>query len=265
MQYFKHIIRRVFVIYNYFCFVFVFLLLFPFIFYFSRKPSRYYQLDQIRKIWAFLGCALSGIFIKTDYEEGLDKNFLENHPESLIYCSNHASFLDILVMSQVAQGVFFYMGKKSLEKNPILRIFFKTIDIAFIRENKTDSYKAFKKAGENLDRGMSLIIFPEGSITANPPQMRSFKSGAFKLAIEKEIPIIPVSILNSWDIFYSEGQSGAKPGIIRAFVHKPVYKNVYSADPERELKERVYSMIQTKIQDYMNQLPMEEDWATSNS
>jgi 1-acyl-sn-glycerol-3-phosphate acyltransferase len=222
-------------------------------------------LDQIRKFWAFLGCALSGIFIRKEYEKGMSKRFLKNYPQPLIYCSNHASFLDILVMSQVAQGAFFYMGKKSLEKNPVLRIFFKTIDIAFERENKTDAYRAFKLAGMNLDKGMNLIIFPEGSITSNPPNLRSFKPGAFRLSIEKGIPIIPVSIFNSWDIFYREGQSGARPGIIHCFIHKPVFQNEYSLNPERELKERVFSIIDTKIQDYTTELSLPEGWAPSNS
>jgi len=153
------------------------------------------------------------------------------------------------------------MGKSSLKKNPVLKIFFESIDIAFNKESKTDSYKAFKKAGKNLDLGQSAVIFPEGSITADPPHLRPFKSGAFKLAIEKDVAIVPVSILNSFDIFYGEGRWGARPGIIHCYVHKPITQNFYSANAERELKERVYSTIANKIQEFWMHSHYEEGWS----
>ncbi len=261
--------KKVFVIYNYFCFAIVFIVCFPLIYWFSRKPSRFLRLNKIRKIWAYVGCALSGIFIDQEYEEGISRKYLKSNADSFIYCSNHASYLDILVMSQVAQGRFFYLGKQSLLKNPILRIFFKTIDIAFDRESKTDSYRAFKLAGDYLEDHRSLIIFPEGSITQNPPNLRPFKSGAFKLAIEKGVTIIPVSILNSWDIFYAEGQQGAKPGIIKCFVHKPIQTIDYTPNQENELKERVSGLIKNKINDFIlseeNSKPSENSWSAAVS
>jgi len=175
------------------------------------------------------------------------------------------SYLDTLVMSQIARGPFFYMGKKSLERNPILRIFFKTVDIAFERESKTDSYRAFKLAGQYLMEGRSLVIFPEGSISSHPPKLRSFKSGAFKLAIEKGIPIIPVSILNSWDTFYGNGQNGAKPGIIHYFVHNPIYPENFSIGGEEDLKKKVFSIIQHKLNEYSESLPSHDHWSPEPS
>ncbi len=259
--------RKLFVFYNYFCFILVFILFFPLIYFFSRKPSRYIVLNHIRKIWAFLGCALSGIFMEIEYENTINKSFIKKNHTPFIFCSNHSSYLDTLVMSQVAHGAFFYMGKHTLLKNPVLRIFFKTIDISFDRDSKLDSYRAFKSAGENLESGRSLVIFPEGSISSHPPNLKAFKPGAFRLAIEKEVPIVPVTILNSWEIFYAEGQQGAKPGFIKCIVHAPVFTKGMSPDQDAELKEKVFSIIQNQMNDYVwNQNSKNENpWATEHS
>lgn len=264
MSLLKSTIKKLFVFYNYFCFVLIFLIFFPLIYFFSRKPSRYINLNKVRKIWAYIGCTLSGIFIEKEFEisppythSGTGKN---NSKDSVIYCSNHASFLDILVMSQIADGGFFYLGKISLLKNPVLRIFFKTVDIAFDRESKTDSYRAFKQAGENLKEGRSLIIFPEGSMTANPPKLRPFKSGAFKLAIELGVPIVPVTIINSWEIFYGQGQNGGSPGILKCFIHKSINTINYTHLQEDELKNKVFSVIQNKLNSSLESQSLPQDW-----
>ena len=117
------------------------------------------------------------------------------------------------------------MGKEELTKNPVLGMFFRTIDIPVSRESKISAFRAFKKAGENLEQGMSLIIFPEGKIDdLYPPKLHEFKNGPFRLAIEKNIPIVPVSSINIWKRMWDDGAKyGTTPGIGRVFIHSPIY------------------------------------------
>jgi len=141
------------------------------------------------------------------------------------------------------------MGKDELLQNPILKIFFSTIDIAVNRESKISAFRAFKKAGDNLELGMSLVIFPEGKIDDHyPPRLGEFKNGPFRLAIDKNIPLVPVSIANVWQLSWDDGRKyGSKPGICDIYIHKPIDTAGLSADDADVLKDKVYKLIESKL------------------
>ena len=81
-----------------------------------------------------------------------------------------------------------------------------------------------RRAARALDRGTSLTLFPEGTIPAFTPRMKPFKDGAFKLAIEKQVPIVPVTFLDHWRLFGEplEMLGLARPGLARAVVHPAI-------------------------------------------
>ncbi|WP_430996812.1 lysophospholipid acyltransferase family protein, partial [Klebsiella pneumoniae] len=124
------------------------------------------------------------------------------------------------------------MGKDELLDNPLLRIFFETIDIPLNRDSKISAFKAFKKGEEYLKQGISLVIFPEGKIGEDyPPVLHEFKNGPFRLAIERQIPIIPVSMVNNWKKMWDDGSKyGTRPGICDICIHSPVLTEGLSLD-----------------------------------
>jgi len=185
----------------------------------------------------------SGIFFSFNFEEKLDRK------KTYIYCANHTSNLDIIIFCLLANGRYHFMGKEELMKNPVLGIFFRTIDIAVSRESKISAFRAFKKAGDNLEKGMSLIIFPEGKIDdAYPPVLQEFKNGPFRLAIEKNISIVPVSI-NVWKLMWDDGQKfGTRPGIGEIYIHAPISTSVLGVESADVLKEEVFKKINSKLQ-----------------
>jgi 1-acyl-sn-glycerol-3-phosphate acyltransferase len=102
-------------------------------------------------------------------------------------------------------------------------------------------------AGERLQNGTSVIIFPEGKIGGEyPPMLHEFKNGPFKLAIDLKIPIIPVSSSNTWKMLWDDGTKyGTRPGICNFYVHKPIdTTNLNDADA---LRDEVYDIISKKI------------------
>src|SRR3546814_2230306 len=126
-------------------------------------------------------------------------------------------------MCLVAHGTFHFMGKEELVRNPLFRLFFRTIDISVNRDSKLSGYRALRRASENLRHGMSLVLFTEGTISDAPPRILPFKNGAFGLAIESGVPVVPVALLYPWDILSDKGQEfGSRPGSILIFVKKPV-------------------------------------------
>lgn len=140
------------------------------------------------------------------------------------------------------------MGKEELTKNPVLGIFFRTIDIAVSRASKISAFRAFKKAGDNLEKGMSLIIFPEGRIDdVYPPVLQEFKNGPFRLAIDKNIAIVPVSI-NVWKLMWDDGMKyGTRPGVAQIYVHAPISTDVLAEAGTDTLRERVFDLINSKL------------------
>lgn len=141
------------------------------------------------------------------------------------------------------------MGKEELLNSPVLGIFFRTIDITVKRDSKISAFRAFKKAEENLAKGMSLIIFPEGAIADHyPPHLSVFKNGPFRLAIEKSIPLVPVSLVNLWQLMWDDGKKyGSKPGICDIYIHSPIETASMKLEDEDDLKETVFKLIDSKL------------------
>jgi len=237
------ILRHLHRIWFLFCIIFFFVLFYPFYYLTSRNERYYGVLNFFRKANSFLCSFFAGVFFSYHYEEKLDRD------QTYIYCANHSSNLDIMIFCIMGHGKYHFMGKDELLNNPVLGIFFKTIDIAVNRDSKISAFRAFKKAGENLEKGMSLIIFPEGKIDDHyPPKLGEFKNGPFRLAIDKNIPLVPVSLANVWQINWDDGAKyGSKPGICDIYVHKPIKTASMAADDSDTLKEQVYQLIDSKL------------------
>jgi len=222
----------------------LYFVLWPFFYFFSRNPSRYATLDKLRAAWGFLSSGLAGFIYKFEYEEPIKWD------RPYIVCPNHTSNLDITAMCILVKNEYCFMGKDELLDSFVTRLFFRTVDIPVKRESKMSSFRAFQKAVERIKQGISLIIFPEGAIAHHyPPVVNEFKSGAFRLAIELKIPIIPVTSLNTWQLFYDDGvKYGSRPGICHIYVHKPIETAHLSIDDADALRDRVYGLIKEKFE-----------------
>ena len=225
--------------------VFLFLLFTPLYYIGTRHPVLYGFLDKARKLNAWLCTIIGGIFFHFIFEEKLDQQ------QPYIYCANHSSSLDIVLFCMLARGKYHFMGKMELMENPLWGMFFRTIDIPVSRTSNMSAFRAFKKAGENLDKGMSLVIFPEGLISnIFPPVMQEFKNGPFRLGIEHGIPIVPVTI-NIWKMFWDDGKKyGTRPGICDVFVGAPMATAGMTVDDCDSLKQRVFDSIKSKMTAY---------------
>lgn len=224
----------------------VFVCLYPFLYYCSRDPVKFNGMNRVRYILSLLSSSLSGIFYRFNFEQEID--WSKPH----IICPNHTSNLDIATVILLTKRKFVFLGKDELLDNFVTGIYFRTIDIPLNRDSKFSSYRAFKRAEEYLQKGINVAIFPEGLISNDyPPELYPFKNGPFKLAIEQNIPIIPVTICNNWKLFWDDGSKyGTRPGISQVYVHKPIdTKDLTAADAEN-LKDHVYNMINQKFKSF---------------
>lgn len=172
-------------------------------------------------------------------------------PKTAIYCSNHASYLDIILAFIVIKTHFISLGKKALGKVPVLRMFFKNVHILVDRKSVSSSHKAFLRLAKYLDNAISILVFPEGTISNNG-QLLPFKNGAFKLAIDKQIPIVPITFLNNWKLLQNGGflKAKAHPGICRIVVHAPIYTTGMNENDLLSLRTKVHDVISNELDKY---------------
>ncbi len=225
---------------------FFFILVWPILYFLSRKKSRYKYINQFRRLIIFLSTTISGIWVRVKYEKRIDWS------RTYIICGNHTSNLDVSTISMAAKNNFCFIGKEELLDNLVLGFFFRTIDVTVNRDSKISSFKAFKHAAEKLKDGISVIIFPEATIPDEfPPKLHPFKNGAFRLAIELKIPILPVTSIDTWKILWDTGlERGSHPGVCNIFVHKPIETAHLTVEDADALRDEVHALINHKLQQH---------------
>lgn len=232
-------------------FIVFFLLFYPLFAYFLATPKRYHAGNKLRKVWAVIVMCLVGLPWKICREKSLKKH------KAVIYCPNHFSYLDIPMAALGCRGNIRFMAKTELSNIPIFNIFFKTVDIAVNRSSRTESYKSLKVAEDSLEKGFSLVVFPEGTIGTRPPELLPFKNGPFKLAIEKQVPVVPVTFYNNFLHLHVDKKIYGKPGLLKAKFHAPIETAGMTQDDVERLKMLVYDTIANELKSYYN-TPLEK-------
>ncbi|MEO6978527.1 MAG: lysophospholipid acyltransferase family protein [Mucilaginibacter sp.] len=220
-----------------------FLLVWPILYFLSRKQSRFKHINGMRRFIIFCSTVISGIFFNVDFETNIDWK------RTYIIVGNHTSNLDVSAINLVAKNNHCFIGKEELLSNLVLGFFFRTIDITVKRDSKISSFRAFKTAAERIKNGVSVIIFPEATIPDDyPPTLYPFKNGAFRLAIELKVPVIPITSLNTWKVLWDDGNGyGSRPGICDIFVHKPIETAHLTVDDADTLRDEIHEIIKQKL------------------
>ena len=121
------------------------------------------------------------------------------------------------------------------------------MNILVDREKRSGAFRAFKRMAEEIDKGNPLLIFPEGTISKQAPKLTSFKSGAFAMAIQKQIPILPVTFITNWKRLqrgkFFTGQ--ASPGLSEVIIHQPVLTYGF--------RKNDVDFLQNKVQEIINE------------
>ena len=160
---------------------------FPILWALLLHKSTYKTFHLMCKIWSNIILFLSGFFAQVEFEEEL------NPEKAYIICPNHVSYLDIPLIFVVMPGVFVFIGKKSLSKLPLFGWVYKKTMILVDRSSKRSSYNAFCHASERVAVGVGITIYPEGGIPHRDVKLQSFKTGAFRMAIEQKVCLLYTS------------------------------------------------------------------------
>ncbi|WP_395065560.1 lysophospholipid acyltransferase family protein [Flavobacterium sp.] len=195
------------------------------------------------RIWA-RGILLGmGFYYKVEREQELEQG------KSYMLTANHTSMVDIMLMLALVRNPFVFVGKKELVKIPLFGFFYKRTCILVDRNSPKSRHEVFERAQKRLSQGMSICIFPEGGVPEESVVLDEFKDGAFRLAIEHQIPIVPITFADNKKRFSYTFLSG-KPGLLRAKVHTFIETKGKVATDRKELKEATRTIILKQLEKF---------------
>lgn len=242
----KRLLQTLFALWFALVFALSFLLLYPLFAFLLHKPSRYTAANKLRKFWAKWILILTFIRIKIN-------GTLPNNDRNYIIVANHSSYLDILSMAWIAPPQYLFMAKAELAKIPLFGLFFRTVDIAVNRQKTTAAAKAYQQCILRIRQGYSPILFPEGTIGQQAPKLKTFKDGAFKLALDNQLPVLVVSLPDNYKRLSDNKGWHGSPGTMEIIVHPPL--EFHPDETIESLKSKVYRIIEHDLQTRISHNP----------
>lgn len=212
------------------------LLMSPFLMILTARESYYPAFWKLIRAWAYVLVYGMGFRIDKKLDEVIDSG------KNYVFCPNHGSMMDPFVLIILSKNPIVFIGKRELIKIPIFGFFYKRVVIMVDRSNPVSRKKVYKKAKKRLKTGVSIGVFPEGLVPKEDVILAPFKNGAFSLAIEHQIPIVPQTYFDckrlfSWDIF--KGGTGT----LRVHQHSFIETKGLMPRDLNKLKDKTFQVI----------------------
>lgn len=205
------------------------LLLFPFLLISILKEKWYPYFFVLARIWARFILFGMGFYYRVEREEELQPG------KSYMLIANHTSMTDIMLMLAVVRNPFVFVGKKELAQIPLFGFFYKRTCILVDRSSSKSRMEVFRRAQKRLAQGLSICIFPEGGVPDESIELDAFKDGAFRLAIEHQIPVVPLTFADNKKRLSYTFFSGS-PGVMRVKIHEFLDTDGYSIERKTDVK-----------------------------
>lgn len=142
---------------------------------------------------------------------------------AVLYVGNHRSYFDIVLTLCAFPGITGYVAKREMLKWPLLNLWMKNIHCLFLdRKNIREGLKTILEGVEEVKKGVSLCIFPEGTRNKVNDTFLPFHDGSFKIAQKGHVPVIPMVIVNSAAVFEDHFPKIKKAVVVIEF-QEPVY------------------------------------------
>ena len=181
-------------------------------------------------VWARLFCALTLVRVTVKGRENITKG------QSYVFVANHQGAYDIFSIYGYLGHNFRWMMKKSLEKIPLVGYSCKVSGHIMVDRSSAKGVKStIQTAEKRLAGGMSVVVFPEGARTPDG-ELHAFKKGAFFLATEFRLPVVPISIKGSYDVMPRWAKL-PHWGHITLIIHQPIMPQEEGHDLPRLMEE----------------------------
>ena len=219
------------------------LILFPILLISISKESWYPYFFKIARLWAKF------ILLGMGFRWKIEREQTPENTKSYMFIANHTSMADIMLMLVSVKNPFVFVGKKELANIPLFGFFYKRTCILVDRNSAKSRQAVFLRAQKRLKTGVSICIFPEGGVPEEHIELDDFKDGAFRLAINHHIPIVPITFGdNKKRLSYTFFSGG--PGIMRVKVHNFLSTEGLTIKDTKALNEKAKNIILKQLQDF---------------
>jgi 1-acyl-sn-glycerol-3-phosphate acyltransferase len=237
------IFQLIYTFYAIILFVAIMLLIFPFVIvasFFGRIKGGNMIL-RLCMLWADLWFFLIFIYVKRIYEAPHDKR------KPYIFVANHISYLDSPIIVKAWRQPVRPLGKVEMSKVPLFGFIYRNAIVTVDRsspENRQQSISILKRI---INRGISVVVFPEGTFNTTGKPLKEFYDGAFRVAVETQTPVKPVLFLDAYSRMNFRSTFTLTPGRCRI-----VYLEEIPVDglEVQELKEKVYGVMEKTLLAY---------------
>ena len=172
--------------------------------------------------WGEFGSALAGIDIRIRGEQYLWAE------RPAVFLFNHQSAIDVLIIAKLLRRDFTAIAKQEIANNPLVGPVFRVADTVFVdRKNQHKAIDALRPVVRTLRNGLSVAIAPEGTRSSGD-QLGPFKKGPFHIAMQADVPIVPIVIHNAADVL-PKGGFFVRPSEVHVDVLPPIRTGHWTA------------------------------------
>ena len=195
-------------------------------------------------LWSDAWFLLIGIFHRNIYEAPHDKK------KQYLFVANHISYLDAPVLVKTIRQPLRALGKIEMKKVPVFGFIYSYAVIKVDRSDAENRAKSIRNLKSVLNKGISIIVFPEGTFNMTENPLKDFYDGAFRVAIDTQTPIKPVLFLNAYDRMNYRSVFSLNPGRSRSVFLEEIPVAGLTSDDVIMLKEKVYSIMDKKLREH---------------
>ncbi len=193
-------------------------------------------------LWSRLNSYITPMFVKVAGRENIKKK------QSYVIVSNHQSHFDIFVLYGWIGIDFKWVMKQELRIIPFFGLACEKLGFIFIdRSNKGAALASLNEAKEKIVGGTSVLFFPEGT-RSTTGELIDFKKGAFKMALDLDLPVLPLTIVGTKYILPNKTLD-LLPGRAKLKIHKPIDTSNYSHDNIEVFMSDVKEVIRGGLED----------------
>lgn len=195
-------------------------------------------------LWADIWFFIIFIWHKKIYEAPHDKK------KAYIFVTNHISYLDSAMIPKAYRQPIRPLGKVEMSKVPVFGFIYRNAIVTVDRSSSANRAKSVLILKSLIKKGISVLVFPEGTFNMGTAPLKEFYDGAFKLAIETQTPIKPVLFLDAYRRMPYESLFRMTPGQSRILYLDEISVTRYVAADLEKLKQEIYDTMKEKLMEY---------------
>lgn len=195
-------------------------------------------------LWGDLWFFFIFIYHKNYYEQPIDKN------KQYIFVGNHISYLDAPIFVKSIRQPIRALGKIEMKNIPVFGYIYRRVVVVVDREDAAHRAKSVRNLKSIINKGISIIIMPEGTFNMTSDPLKFFYDGAFRVAIDTQTPLKPFVLLDAFDRMHYRNLFTLTPGRSRAVFLEEVAVDGMSHKDIPVLKQQVFDLMEKKLVEY---------------